>query len=291
MTSASTWKSLTERSPRQHIACLVDPWLLVRCPATQGVEADAFRLEVHFGSDQAMLPQGIHGEAPAQQLHLSLRVAAPQEDQPPLRVSLQVQPPVRREGTTCRCRLDPRGRTLPMRGHIAGRPVLQPFQGGVLEACPDLGLPQTVEALDGCLETGLTRGNKHGDHTQTQAGPRDAADRIGMDLGPLEDGVVVELRVAGQAEGTPVLDQGFDYERRGNHRARPGSDQAAVQGDAIEDLNLDAAADDQPLDTVDAVQFGAPVGDRWQVPARRWRRATGPTTTVQSPTPLQDQAD
>src|SRR4051812_42167981 len=102
MTSASTWKSLAERPPRQHIACLVDPRLPVGFPATQGVEADAFRLEVNLGWDQAMLPQGIHGEAPAQQLPPPLRVAAPQEDQSPLGVSLQVQPPVRREGTTCR---------------------------------------------------------------------------------------------------------------------------------------------------------------------------------------------
>src|SRR6478672_6217328 len=121
MTSASTWKSLTEWSPRQHIACLVDQRLLVWCPATQGVEADALRLEVHLGPDQAMLPQRVHGKAPAQQLHLPLSIAAAQEDQPPLRVGLQVQTPVGWEGPTCRCRLDPRRRSLPMGGHIAGR--------------------------------------------------------------------------------------------------------------------------------------------------------------------------
>src|SRR6266508_3424273 len=114
MTSASTWKSLVERSPRQHIACLVDQGLLVRCPATQAVEADASCLEVHLGPDQAMLPERVHREAPAQQLHLPLRVAASQEDQPPLGMGLQVQPPVWREGATRRCRLDPRCRTLPM---------------------------------------------------------------------------------------------------------------------------------------------------------------------------------
>src|SRR5215216_7645803 len=121
MTSASTWRSLTERSPRQHIGCLVDQWLLIRCPAAQGVEADAPRFEVHLGPDQAMLPQGVYGEGPAQQLYLPLRVAAPQEDQPPLGVSLQVQTPARREGATEWCRLDPCGRTLPVRDHIAGR--------------------------------------------------------------------------------------------------------------------------------------------------------------------------
>src|SRR5262249_13866074 len=117
------------------------------------------------------------------------------------------------------------------------------------------------------------------------------ADGIGMDLWSLEDGVVVELRVAGQTEGPPVFDQGFDHERRGKDRVRPGGDQAAVQGDAREDLDLNATADDQPLDPVDAVQLGTPVGARWQVPAWRRRRTTGPAAAVQSPTPLQDQAD
>src|SRR5215813_5294542 len=138
MTSATTWKSLAERPPRQHIRRLVDQRLLLRCPAAQRVNAEASRLEVHLGSDQTMLPKRVHGEAPAQQLHLPLRVAASQEDQLPLRVRLQVQTPARREGTTPGCRLDPRRCTLPMGGHIAGRLRLQSFQGRVLEAGPDL---------------------------------------------------------------------------------------------------------------------------------------------------------
>src|SRR4029450_1928181 len=64
MTSATTWKSLTERSPRQHIGCLVDQGLLVRCPATQGVESDTSRLEVHFGPDQV---EGLAGTGAAAQ--------------------------------------------------------------------------------------------------------------------------------------------------------------------------------------------------------------------------------
>src|SRR5215831_20689289 len=100
MTRASTGKSLTERPPRRHIGRLVDHGLLLRCPPAQGVEADPLRLEVYLGPDQALLPQGVHGESPAQQLHLALRVAPPQEDQPSLRVGLQVQTPARREGAT-----------------------------------------------------------------------------------------------------------------------------------------------------------------------------------------------
>src|SRR4029077_3310492 len=98
MTSATTRKSLAERPARQHVAHLVDPWLLIGSPAAQGVKPDPPRLEVHLRADQAMLPQRIHGKGPAQQLHLPLSVATPQEDQLPLRVSLQVQLPTPREG-------------------------------------------------------------------------------------------------------------------------------------------------------------------------------------------------
>src|SRR5262249_60188666 len=116
MTSATTRKSLAERPPRQHIGSLVSQRLLVRCPAAQGVEPDAPRLEVHLPPDQAMLPEPVHGEGPAQQLHLPLGVAAPQEDQPPVRVRLQVQTQLRREGEATESRLLPWRPTAATRG-------------------------------------------------------------------------------------------------------------------------------------------------------------------------------
>src|SRR5689334_16768678 len=97
MTSASTRKSLAERSARQHIGGRADQRLLVRGTPAQGIELYAPRLEVHLGPDQAMLPQRVYREGPAQQLHFPLPVAAAQEDQPPLRVGLQVQTPTPRE--------------------------------------------------------------------------------------------------------------------------------------------------------------------------------------------------
>src|SRR5215468_639705 len=152
MTSATTRRSLTEWSARQRVTGLLDHRLLVRSAAAQSVAADTALCKIHIGTDQAMLPQRIHGQGPAQQLHLALPVATPQEDQSPLRVGLQVQTPTPREGTAPRRRLDPRGRTVPMGRHIPGRLRLQRLQGRVLEARPDLGLPQAVEALDGRLE-------------------------------------------------------------------------------------------------------------------------------------------
>src|SRR6516162_1849171 len=156
MTSATTWMSLRELSPRQHVLGLLDQRLLVRGTPPQGVELNPLLLDINLGTHQPMLPQWVHGKRPAQQLHLALRVAAPDKDQPPLGMGLQVQLPAAREGTPQRCRLDTCGGALPMRRHIASRLRLHAGQGVVVEPRPDLGLPQTIEALDGRLKARLS---------------------------------------------------------------------------------------------------------------------------------------
>src|SRR5262249_59533615 len=88
MTSATTRKSLTEWSARQHVTGLLDHRLLVRSAAAQGVAADTALCKIHIGTDQAMLPQRIHGPGPAQQLHLALPVTTPSDDQSPFPVRL-----------------------------------------------------------------------------------------------------------------------------------------------------------------------------------------------------------
>jgi hypothetical protein len=239
-----------------------------------------------------MLPQRVYLEGTTQQLNLPLPVAATQEDQPPLGVRLQVQTPVPREGPTPRCGLDPNCRTLPMCRHIAGRLYLQPLQRRMVEPCPHFGLPQAVEALDGPLEAHLPGRNKHGHDSQAQADTRHTANGVGVNLRPLEERVVVELRVVRQADRPPVLHQGFHHESGRNcGRVRPGHHQAAVQGDAIENLDRSASTNDQPLDQVEAVQFGTPVRDPGQVPTRTGRGTTDSPTAVQGSASLQDQAD
>ena len=109
-----------------------------------------------------MLPQRLHGKGPAQQVHLALRVAAPDKDQPPLGMGLQVQLPGARERAPQRCRLDACGGALPVRCHVAGRLCLHARQGVVVEPCPDLGLPEPVEALDGRLKPVSRGGTKTG---------------------------------------------------------------------------------------------------------------------------------
>src|SRR5690242_297151 len=141
MTSASTWRSLAEPPTRQLIGDRLDQRLLLWGSTTQGVATHLLPLKVHLGTHQAMLPQRVDHEDTTQQLDFPLAVAATQEDQSPLRVRLQVQTPVPREGTTPWCCFDSRCRTLPMGSHIAGRLSLQTLERGVLEPRPHFGLP------------------------------------------------------------------------------------------------------------------------------------------------------
>src|SRR5262245_53080076 len=99
MSSATTGMSLGELSPRQQLPGFLGEARLVRRTPRKGVEVKPLLLKIDLGTHQPMLPQRLHGKGPAQQLHLALRVAAPDKDQLPLRMGLQVQLPAAREGT------------------------------------------------------------------------------------------------------------------------------------------------------------------------------------------------
>lgn len=63
-------------------------------------------------------------------------------------------------------------------------------------------------------------------------------------LCPFEDGIIVELGATRQAHRSPLLDQGGHGELCGDDRVRPRHDHPALQRDAIEDLDRNAALDD-----------------------------------------------
>ena len=64
-----------------------------------------------------------------------------------------------------------------------------------------------------------------------------------------------------------------------------------MQRDAVEDLDLGAALDDQPLDDVDAIEFLTSAGHLRQIPtARRWR-TSDPALAVQRATAVEDAVD
>jgi len=151
-----------------------------------------------------------------------------------------------------------------------------------VKSIPNVGLPAAVETFDGGLKAGFTWGHKDRDDGKTEAETDDTSDAVGMLLRPEKAVVVVELGIAGQAELAPVIDQ-QEHDVFGEHFAgRPGLHQTAVERDGGQDIEMRTALDGQPLDDVDAVQFGNPVGDLRDVPAWRRGRPADPTTAVES---------
>ncbi len=103
----------------------------------------------------------------------------------------------------------------------------------------------------------------------------------------LEDHVVVELGVVGQADFPPVLRQRRQGPCRGDRGLDgPGADQAAVQRHDVEYLDLGPVLDNQPLDDVDAVQLRLGRGHRGEIPASGRSGPAHPGAAIQSaPTP------
>src|SRR4051812_29412131 len=268
---------------------LPDQRLISRLAPAQAVEPDRPGLQLHLRTDQPMDPARVHLEGPAPDLSPARRIGPPQVDEPALQRSLEVQPPALRERPSGRRRFDPVGAVVAPRRDMATRPVGQLVQVGVLEPRPDPRLPGAVIRLDRRLEARLAGRHEHGGDPQAQAQPAHAPDHIGMDVRPLEDRVVVELGVARKAELPPVLDQALDDElRRDTLPARPRRDQAAMERDAVEDLDLWSALDDKPLDDVDAVEFRTAAGHLRQIPtARRWR-TSDPALAVQRAAAVED---
>ena len=74
----------------------------------------------------------------------------------------------------------------------------------VASAVPDLGLPKGVEALDLVLESLFAWWGKDGDDAEAKAVMDQAAKMRRMAVRALENGVVVELCVSGQAPAPPA---------------------------------------------------------------------------------------
>jgi hypothetical protein len=79
--------------------------------------------------------------------------------------------------------------------------------------------------------------------------------------------------------------------RRDRPLVRPRADQPAVKRDGVEDLQIRAVLDGQPLDDVDAVQLGVPPGHIGQIPTGRRGWTAHPPLAIQCPAPSEDAAD
>jgi hypothetical protein len=248
-------------------------------------------LEVELGSNQAMRPSRIDEERAAEQFHPALAGGASQEHDATAGSGLEIQTPLFGKAAACGSSVQAVGVALAGRSDVAGRPFLQVREGRGQEAAPDFGLPQAVERLDGGLKAGFAGRDEDGDDAEAEAQANDAAEGIRFVVRTLETGVIVELRVSGQADGPPVFQEGVEDRRGHNAGAWPGLNEAAVQGNGGKNLDFLSVGQDQVFDHVESVEFDGVLGEVGQIPAGRGRGSAHATTAIKGAATEQNAAD
>ena len=166
--------------------------------STQSVETDALMYEVNFAAHQSMHPTAIDREDFAEQMDAAVIVGPADKDHRTLEWGAEVEREAPRKASPVGRGFSPGSGFAAIGRNVALGNGRQARDIGKVVALPDLALPKSVEAFDRVLEARLARRGKHGDDLEGQTQPADAPDRVGKLMRPLEDGIVVELRVAGQ---------------------------------------------------------------------------------------------
>ena len=241
---------------------------------------NGLRAEVDFATNESMVPSCVDEEAAGEKANSAFVIGAADEDDLGVSASRQaVWGP--REARWCSL--------LPflgfdvMGGDVAVRAAAQLGAAGVVKALPDLGLPEVVEGLDLVLDAMLARRGEDGGDAHGQAEEGDGTETVRMVMGAVEAEIVVELSVGGQAVGAPVGQQRILSELGRNGGGEESAAKAAVQGDAVKDLNLADVLDDESLDDIEGVQLGLGCREVWKMPPRRrWGAAEATGTTDQA---------
>jgi len=270
---------------------LVEKWLVSWITSPQRVEPDALSGKVYFRAHETMGPFGIDGKDMSQESSLSSGIGTAEEDDAPFRRCLEVEFPVFGERVSRWSVFDSGGSASATCGDEFCRPRLQSTARCMSEAGPDFGLPTTVEVLDGRLEPRLLRRSEDRNHLQGQTEAAHAADGVGMVVGSLEHGVVVELDIGGQSMLSPVLKESFYRGFCRDCLLLPGGGQSSMEGNSVEDFHVGAAADDQPLDDIEAVQFRTTGGNLGEIPSSRRGGPANPPAAIQGPTAFQNASD
>jgi hypothetical protein len=254
--------------------------LISRITTAQREALNAFVIKLDFAADQAVRPQWINRNSMAEQADMAVIVGAPEIDQAASQRDIKVQLPFGWKGSARGRLLGTQGVASAMGPDIAGGMGVQGGQTGKGEALPHLGLPQPVETLNRVLQAMFQGRRKHRDDAERQTESADAADGVGELMGALESGVVVELRVGGQTQLYPALDEPADYHGSAQLSLRPGIDLPPMDGHCRKDTKALPTAQGQVFDQVEAIQIDARTGERRQVPARRRRRPALPPGSV-----------
>jgi hypothetical protein len=164
----------------------------------------------------------------------------------------------------------------------------QRLQTRVVEALPDLLLPEPVEVLDHPLEALLQGRRKDWRDLQGQAQTHHAPHDVRMIMPSLEARIVIELRVRREALAAPMRLQKFHNLRGVRLRGRPGAHRRAEQGPTGENLAEPEAFQRQILNHIKAVELRFAGPHRRQIPAGRRRRPPHARPGVQQAVTGQD---
>lgn len=244
--------------------------LVIRLAAAQCVTAHLAGTHAQFAADQPVRPVAMNQERFFEQANAPLCVGAPQKDDA---VLLRPFREAGRQGVPRRGAVLAGGVALAVRGDVGAGALLQGAQVRMTPALPDFLLPAVIEAFDVGLEARFAGRRKHRNDAQTQAEVNHAPQMVGLGVGALKARVVVELGEVGAAVGVPVFAQGGEDVVGGEAGTRPALGQMAVQRQGIEHVEQRSVFDDETLDQIESVEFGATLGHGGQMPAGRGRWA------------------
>jgi len=232
----------------------------------QGEELDLAGERIEFGTHQAVQPVGIDAHGSVQQPEPALIVGPSQKDD----LGLGGLPrDGGGKGQANRGGLNPGGMFGAVGHHKLIGAALQGGHGGMAPPVPDFVLPEVIVAFDLGLEAGFARGHEHRHHAQAQTQMDHAPQAIRMAVGALEAGIIVELNVVRTTEAAPVGGQPTQHIGGLDRGVRPRHGQAAIERDAVENIDGRAAPNDQALDHIKGVQLGLTVEQGGQIPTGR----------------------
>ena len=259
--------------------------------SSESEELDDILIENDLGPDESMSPQGIDLEGMSQDVGLTVGVCPSEEDHGSCEGGLQVEFPVAGEGTTDGCVCHSCGSAFSQGGDIVARALLQLPERLIFVTLPDFGLPKTIEAFDGGLESSFVGWCEDGCDSQAQAQSNDSTDSIGMLPWSGESIVVVELGIVGQSELPPVLHQTADHIGGGDGRTWPNAGNSRQNRDGGEDAQVCSSSNRQAFDGVEGIDLGRLGSDCRKIPSLRRRWPADSSSPIEDTVPFEDPAN
>jgi hypothetical protein len=184
--------------------------LIRRVTAPQGKETDVSIVEVYLGTNEAMGPVRSDEEQMTEKRGKAMVVGATKEDDHSGRTCLQIKLSEQGKRKARGAALGTRCVANSIRSEPSIRALLKVVEGRMLEASPDLGLPATVETLDGILKARLTGRSEDRGNAKQQTDAHDTTDDVAVLMWPLENRCIVELCVARKTERPPSSGEQLD---------------------------------------------------------------------------------